>query len=171
MRTIRLVSSRLASLACLALACSAVLALPAAAARGPQVPAFTLKLIQARTGDAAYLPTRLPLGYRYERFQLPASGGLVVAFKHARSADRFSFRVAKLPGGTHCDGGGAFHRVLQMDGNKVYYGGEQGEWIAWRCVASPRTGTRYTVSVRSRGPLPDVALARVAASGKRAARS
>ena len=57
-----------------------------------------------------------------------------------------------------------------MDGNKVYYGGEGGEWIAWRCVTSPRTGARYVLSVRSAGPLPDVALARVAASGKRFAR-
>ena len=163
-------SSRLASLACLALACSAVLATPAAAALGPQVPTFTLKRIQAKAGDAAYLPTRLPLGYRYERWQLPSSG-LVVTFKHARSADRFSFQVEKLLRGTHCDLGGAFHKTLQMDGNKVYYGGERGEWIAWRCVTSPRSGTRYVLSVHSSGPLPDVALARVAASGKRAARS
>ena len=166
----RLVSSRLASLACLALACSAVLATPAAAARGPQVPAFTLKLVQARAGDTAYLPTRVPLGYRYERYQL-VNGKLVITFKHARSADRFTFQVERLPRTTHCDLGGAFHRTLQMDGNKVYYGGERGEWIAWRCVTSPKTGTRYLLSVHSRGPLPDVALSSVAASGKRVARS
>ena len=163
-------TTRLPLLACLTLACAAVLAAPAAGASGPQVPAFTLKLIQARAADAAYLPTRLPLGYRYERFQV-ASSGLVVTFEHARSADRFTFRVEQLPRDSPCDGGGAFHRILQMDGNKVYYGGERGEWIAWRCVTSPRTGARYVVSVRSRGPLPDVALARVAASGKRVARS
>jgi hypothetical protein len=164
------VTTRLPLLACLALACAAVLATPATGASGPQVPAFTLKLIQARAGDAAYLPTRLPLGYRYERFQV-ASGGLAVTFKHARSADRFTFRVERLSRGTHCDLGGAFHKTLQMDGNKVYYGGERGEWIAWRCVTSPRSGARYVLSVRTRGPLPDVALARVAASGKRVARA
>ena len=169
MRTIGLVPSRLASLACLALACSAVLATPAAAATGPQVPAFTLKRVQARAGDAAYLPTRLPFGYRYERWQLP-TGGLVVTFKHRHSADRFTFQVRKLPAGTHCDMGGAFHKTLQMDGNKVYYGGVEGEWIAWRCVTSPKTRTQYLLSVHSRGPLPDVALARVDSSGKRFAR-
>jgi hypothetical protein len=134
------------------------------------VPAFTLKRIQAKAGDAGYLPTRLPFNYRYERWQRP-SGGLVVTFKHTRSVDRFSFQVRRLPAGTQCDMGGAFHKTLQMDGNKVYYGGVEGEWIAWRCVTSPRTGTRYVVSVHSRGPLPDVALARVTASGKRVARS
>ena len=134
------------------------------------MPAFSLKRIQTKAGDAAYLPTRLPLGYRYERWQLP-SGGLVVTFKHRQGADRFSFQVRRLPSGTQCDMGGAFHKTLQMDGNKVYYGGVAGEWIAWRCVTSPKTAKRYVLSVHSSGPLPDVALARVAASGKRAARS
>ena len=166
----RLVPSRLVSLAYLALACSAVLAPPATAARGPQVPAFTLKSIQAKAGDAAYLPTRLPLGYRYERWQF-SNGKLVVMFKHRQSDDRFSFQVERLPRATHCDLGGAFHKTLQMAGNKIYYRGERGEWIAWRCVTSPKTGSRYLLSVHSRGPLPDVALAAVAASGKRVARS
>jgi hypothetical protein len=133
------------------------------------VPPFTLKLIQAKAGDAAYLPTRLPLGYRYERWQLLA-GRLVVTFKHKHSADRFTFQVGRLPRGMECDLQGSFHRTLQMDGNKVYYGGEKGEWIAWRCVTSPKTRTRYLLEVHSSGPLPDVALARVAASGKRVAR-
>jgi hypothetical protein len=150
-------------------ACAALLAGTAAAASGPQVPAFTLKRIQAKAGDAAYLPTRLPLGYRYERWQL-AGGRLDVTFKQKRGADRFTFRVERLPRGMECDLQGSFHRTLQMDGNKVYYGGDSGEWVAWRCVTSPKTNRRYILSVRSRGPLPDVALARVAASGKRVAR-
>jgi hypothetical protein len=154
----------------LAALCAALLAWPAAAAPGAHVPAFSLKRIQARAGDASYLPTRLPFGYRYERWQL-SNGTLVVTFKHKQSADRFSFQVERLPKGTACDLGGAFHKILQMDGNKVYYRGERGEWIAWRCVTSPKTQHRYLLSVHSRGPLPDVALARVAASGKRFARS
>ena len=154
----------------LALLCTALLAGPAAATPGAQVPAFSLKRIQAKAGDASYLPTRLPFGYRYERWQL-ASGKLVVTFKHKHSGDRFTFQVERLPQGMECDLQGSFHRTLQMDGNKVYYGGWGGEWIAWRCVTSPRTHTRYMLRVHSSGPLPDVALARVAASGKRFARS
>jgi hypothetical protein len=146
--------------------CVALLSGAAAAATGAQVPAFTLKRIQAKAGDGAYLPTRLPLGYRYERWQL-AGGELIVTFKSNRGTDRFTFRAGRLPQGMECDLQGSFHRTLQMDGNKVYYGGAGGEWIAWRCVTSPRTQRRYILSVRSRGPLPDVALARVAASGKR----
>ena len=156
---------RLAPIA-IALLC---LAGTAAAATGPQVPTFTLKRIQARAGDMAYLPTRVPLGYRYERWQLP-TGRLVVTFRHKHSADRFTFQVERLPLGMECDLQGSFHRTLQMDGNKVYYGGDNGDWVAWRCVTSPKTKRRYILAVRSRGPLPDVALARVAASGKRVAR-
>jgi hypothetical protein len=153
----------------LAAVCATMLAGPAGAAPGAQVPPFSLKRIQTKAGDAAYLPTRIPLGYRYERWQL-ASGKLVVTFKHKHSADRFTFQVDRLPKGMDCDLQGSFHRILQMDGNKVYYGGEKGEWIAWRCVTSPKTHTRYLLRVHSSGPLPDVALARVAASGKRFAR-
>jgi hypothetical protein len=150
--------------------CVALLAGSAAAATGPQVPAFTLKRIQAKAGDSSYLPTRLPLGYRYERWRL-TGGKLVVTFKHKAGADRFTFQVERLPQGMECDLQGSFLRTLQMDGNKVYYRGEGGEWIAWRCLTSPRTQRRYILSVHSRGPLPDVALARVAASGKRFTRA
>ena len=148
------------------LLCAALLAAPALAAPGAQVPRFTLKRIQAKAGDAAYLPTRLPLGYAYERWRND-DGKLVVTFKHRRSSDRFTFQVRRLPQGMECDLQGSFNRTLQMDGNKVYYGGEKGEWIAWRCVTSPKTRTRYLLEVHSSGPLPAVALARVAASGKR----
>ena len=153
----------------LTLLLSVLLAAPAVAAPGAQVPAFTLKRIQANAGDAAYLPTRLPLGYAYERWR-PADGELVVTFRHRPSADRFTFQVRRLPQGMECDLQGSFLRTLQLDGNKVYYRGEKGEWIAWRCVTSPRTHKRYLLEVHSAGPLPDVALARVAASGKRFAR-
>jgi hypothetical protein len=163
------VATRLLALACAALVGASLIPATAMAARGPQVPAFTLHSIQARFGDTAYLPTRLPFGYAYERWQR-VDGKLVVTFKQRRGNDRFTFQVERLAKGTACDLDGAFHRTLQMDGNKVYYGGWGGEWIAWRCVTSPRTKRRYTLSVRSRGPLPDVALARVAASGKRVAR-
>jgi hypothetical protein len=153
----------------LPLLCAALLTAPALAVAGAQVPRFTLQRIQAKAGDAAYLPTRLPFGYAYERWRFD-DGKLVVTFKHKRSSDRFTFQVRRLPQGMECDLQGSFHRTLQMDGNKVFYGGENGEWIAWRCVASPKTHRRYLLEVHSSGPLPDVALARVAASGKRFAR-
>ena len=95
------------------------------AALGAQDPPFTLHRIQANFGDAAYLPTRLPLGYAYERWQR-VDGKLVVTFKARRGSDRFRSRSSDCSKGTACDLGGAFHKTLQMDGNKVYYRGEGG---------------------------------------------
>ena len=161
--------ARLAALACAGLVTALALTAAAGAATGAQVPAFSLHRIQSNFGDAAYLPTRLPFGYTYERWQR-LNGHLSVTFRQKKGKDTFTFQVERLPKGTACDLGGAFIKTLQMDGNKVYYRGEAGEWIAWRCVTSPRTKTVYLLSVHSRGPLPDVALARVAASGKRFAR-
>jgi hypothetical protein len=160
---------RLVSLVCGALVGAMALSAATFAATGAQVPAFTLHRIQSNFGDAAYLPTRLPFGYTYERWQR-LNGHLSVTFRQKKGKDTFTFQVERLPKGTACDLGGAFHKTLQMDGNKVYYRGEAGEWIAWRCVTSPRTKAVYVLSAHSRGPLPDVALARVAASGKRFAR-
>ncbi len=162
--TVRIGRMRRSSLL-VALAVAAVVA-PAAAVAGAQMPTFSLKRIQQNFGDAAYLPTRLPLGYSYERWQR-LDGHLAVTFKKRTGEDRFSFQVERLAAGTHCDLGGAFHKTLQMAGNKIYYGGWGGEWIAWRCVQSPRTKHRYLLSVHTKGTLPDVALAAVAASGKR----
>ena len=107
--------------------------------------------------------------YQYARWQR-IDGKLVLTFKERTSADSFRFEVSLSPRAP-CDGGGAFNRILQVDGNKVYYGGDKGYWIAWRCVVSPKTRTSYVLSVLSRGKLPDVALAQVAASGKRFAQS
>jgi hypothetical protein len=162
-------TTRLAFLLCGALVVAMALSAAGFAATGAQVPTFTLHRIQSNFGDAAYLPTRLPFGYTYDRWQR-LDGHLSVSFRQKKGKDTFSFQVERLPKGTACDLGGAFIKTLQMDGNKVYYRGEAGEWIAWRCVTSPRTKITYLLSVHSRGPLPDVALARVAASGKRFAR-
>ena len=157
---------RKALLVGLALALVVPAASIAAAPTGAKVPPFTLRLLQKRFGDQAYAPTRLPMRYQYARWQ-QRDGKLVLTFKERTSADSFRFEVSKLAPGAPCGGGGAFNRILQVDGNKVYYGGEKGYWIAWRCVVSPKTKTSYVLSVRSRGKLPDVALAQVAASGKR----
>jgi hypothetical protein len=97
--------------------------------KGPQVPASTLKRIQVRAGDASYCRTRVPLGYRYGRWQ-QSGGKLVITFKHGSSANRFRFEVERLPRGMECDLQGSFLRTLQTDGNKVYHRGEAGEWIA-----------------------------------------
>ena len=148
-----------------------VAAAPAIAApsKGAQVPAFTLNLLQNRFGDQTYVPTRVPIGYRYSRWQ-KVNDNLVLTFKERTSTDTFRFEVSKLAPAAPCDGGGAFHRIIQTNGNKIYYGGDKGYWKAWRCVVSPKTQTRYVLTVLSNGTLSDLALAQVSASGKRFAK-
>src|SRR5262245_39297889 len=85
---------------------ASLLASAAQAVTGPQVPPFTLHRIQAAFGDAAYLPTRLPFSYTYERWQR-SNGHLAVVFRQKRGNDRFSFQVERLPKHTACDLGGA----------------------------------------------------------------
>jgi len=159
--------------ACLLAAASLTLvaAAPAIAApsKGAQVPAFTLHLLQNRFGDQTYAPTRIPSGFRYSRWQ-KVNDSLVLTFKEPTSTDSFRFEVSKLAAAAPCDGGGAFHRIIQTDGNKIYYGGDKGYWKAWRCVVSPKTQTSYVLTVLSNGKLSDIALAQISASGKRFAK-
>ena len=159
------------SLLAAALLALIVAAAPAMAAptKGAQLPAFTLNLLQHRFGEQTYAPTRVPSGYRYSRWQ-KVNDSLVLTFKERTSTDSFRFEVSKLAPTAPCDGGGAFHRIIQTDGNKIYYGGDKGYWKAWRCVVSPKTKTRYVLTVLSNGKLSDIALAQVSASGKRFAK-
>ena len=149
-----------ASLTLVVAAASAI----AAPSKGAQVPAFTLNLLQHRFGDQTYAPTRVPLGYRYFRWQ-KVNDGLVLTFKERTSTDSFRFEASRLAPAAPCDGGGAFHRIIQTDGNKVFYGGDKGYWKAWRCVVSPKTQTSFVLTVLSNGKLSDIALAQISASG------
>jgi hypothetical protein len=69
--------------------------------------------------------------------------------------------TARRFGGTLASCGDGREKTLQMGGNKVYWDGE----VAWRCV---RGADGRAVKLAASGPnLPDVALGRVVASGKR----
>lgn len=133
----------------------------------PVVPPFIQKVVRAKAGVLAYVPARVPFGYRYSAYRwngrvltitladrrFPADGRHSIAF----TAQRF--------GGALASCGDGREKTLQMGGNKVYWNGE----VAWRCV---RGSNGRLVRMAASGPnLPDVALGRVAASGKRVAPS
>jgi hypothetical protein len=141
-----------------------LLATPAARASSTAVvPPFIQQLARAKAGALAYVPTRVPLHYRYVGYgwnrgtlrikladrRFPLDGRHSLAF----TAQRF--------GGTLARCGDGRQRTLQMGGNRVYWDGAQ----AWRCV---RGSDGRLVRLAASGPnLPDVALGRVVASGKR----
>jgi hypothetical protein len=143
------------------------LALPllALAVASPLVPAPVQRLVRAKAGALAYMPTRAPAGYRYlsygwdagerqltirlhDRHYAPTNANRTVEF----TAQRFAAPLAA------CSAGKV--KTIQYDGNKVYWDGS----TAWRCVRS----TKGNVRLAAAGPnLPDVALAQIVSSGKR----
>jgi hypothetical protein len=141
-------------------------AAPVAAARStPVVPPFIQQLAQGRAGALAYVPTRVPFGYRYVGYRW--SGRVLeirVADRRFPLDGRHSLVfTAQRFRGTLASCGSGREKTLQMGGNKVYWDGAD----AWRCV---RGTDGRLVRLAASGPnLPDVALGRVAASGKRAA--
>jgi hypothetical protein len=154
----------LAVLAVLAAVALVPASLSAATPR-PVVPPFIQKLVLAKAGGLAFVPTRVPFRYRYVGYgwngrelrikvadrRFPLDGRHTLAF----TARRF--------GGTLASCGNGREKTLQMGGNKVYWDGK----VAWRCVRG--RGGRL-VKIAAAGPnLPDVALGRVVASGRRTA--
>ena len=136
-----------------------------AATPSPVVPPFIQKLIRAKAGALAYVPTRVPISYRYTGYGW--KGGVLtirVANRRFPLDGRHSLSfTARRFGGTLATCGDGRQKTLQMGGNKVYWNGE----LAWRCVRG-RDGR--LVRLAASGPnLPDVALGRVVASGQRVA--
>jgi hypothetical protein len=151
-----------------ALAIAAVLPASASAAKPkPVVPTFIQKLIRAKAGTLAYVPTRVPFGYRYVRYRWDAARRvLTITLADRRfpvdGRHSIEFTVTRFQG-TLAGCGGGREKTLQMGGNKVYWDGT----LAWRCV---RGSDGRLVKIAATGPnLPDVALGRVVASGKRVA--
>ena len=147
-----------------ALAVAAFLPASVSAAKpNPVVPPFIQKLVRAKAGGLAYVPTRVPFRYRYVRYDWK---GRVLTIRIADRRFPLDGRrslafTARRFGGTLASCGDGREKTLQMGGNKVYWDGE----AAWRCVRGP---DGRAVRLAASGPnLPDVALGRVVASGKR----
>jgi hypothetical protein len=145
-------------------AAALALAASSAAASAPAVPPFVQKLVAARAGDLAYVPTRLPFRYRYRAYRYDAATGMLtlrfVDVRFANAAKHTLFLTAEPFGGAFETCGDGRQKTLQMGGNKVYWDGG----VAWRCQ---RTSGGRIVKLLASGPgLPDVALGRVVASAK-----
>jgi hypothetical protein len=157
MRTLALIATLVAA---------AVAAATASAAEPkPLVPSFIQKLVRAKAGALAYVPTRSPIGYRYSAYKWNGRALTIKLADWRFPVDgRHSVTVtAQRHGGTLASCGYGREKTLQMGGNKVYWNGE----LAWRCV---RGANGRLFKLAASGPnLPDVALGRVMASVKRVA--
>jgi hypothetical protein len=141
----------------LLLAVAAVTGAAAAAAATPVVPVFIQHRIAQTVPALAYVPARLAIGWRYERWT--HDGALRVFFRN-RAGREIVFAAAPFTG--DCRAG--MEKSFQLAGVKVWWAQTSGGQRAWRCVNGMKL-----VAVTSLGPdrFADVGLGRIAASGHR----
>ena len=149
------------------------LSLPALGAHAATAPAVPLRaqiaLAKAARG-LAFIPTRIPSGYRFQSYRLGQSPSTVVLrfarTKPAGSRPAWFTVTTRRFSGSRAACADRRLQTLQMGGNKVYWDGT----TAWRCQAVPGGLVRVNVT----GPAVDpqrfaaaFAYGRVAASAKR----
>jgi hypothetical protein len=147
------VTRRLCFLIAVAVAAGAT----AAAAATPVVPVFTQHRIAATVPALAYVPARLAIGWRYERWT--HAGPLRIFF--VNKAGRDIVFVASKFGGS-CRAG--MEKSFQLDGVKVWWSHTSDEQQAWRCVNGMRLVAASSLTPHQ---FADVGLGRIAASGHR----
>ena len=101
-----------------------------AAASTPPVPLHAQQAIKQRTRLYAYVPARVPIGFRYYRWSFtPKPPALRIVFRN-KAAWEIVFTASP---GAACSGAGK-EKSFQLDGNKVYWSQTAAEQQAWRCV-------------------------------------
>jgi hypothetical protein len=139
-----------------------------AATPGHPVPVAVEKQISKHAGVESYTPSRMLIGFTYERWQY-VPGELRIWFANKAHVE-IKFDVTPLRAGT-CAAGK--QKTFQLAGNKVYWSQVTDPTVeyvqeAWRCVKHP-SGRMMRLSVVTRTPptkLADVGLGTVVASGR-----
>lgn len=138
----------------------------ASAATKPAVPTFTQHQIAKRAPPLAYVPARVPSGYRYDRwaYVTKSQPALRIAFRNAAKKE-ITFSASFREGA--CDAGK--QKFFRMAGNSVWWAERADEQRAWRCVVgtTDRIVQLTTATSQSPGRFADTGLARVTASGRR----
>jgi DNA-binding LacI/PurR family transcriptional regulator len=142
---------------CFLIAVAAAAGTSVAAAATPVVPVFTQHRIAATVPALAYVPARLAIGWRYERWT--HTGALRIFFVN-KAGREIVFIASPFSG--NCRAG--MEKSFQLDGVKVWWAHTSNEQQAWRCVNG-----RKLIAATSLGPdrFADSGLGRIAASGHR----
>jgi hypothetical protein len=142
---------------CSLLAVAAAAGSPTAAAATPVVPVFTQHRIATVVPGLAYVPARVAIGWRYERWT--HNGPLRIFFRN-KAGREIVFVAARLT--ATCRAG--MEKSFQLDGVKVWWAQTAVDQRAWRCV----NGMKLTAeSSLTPDQFADVGLGRIAASGHR----
>ena len=132
------------------------------AATPPPVPVHVQQLIALHAPELAYVPARIPTGYRYLKWNWSQEEGAVRIWFHNKAGKQVVFVSAWLYGG--CQSGK--EKTFQLAGNKVYWGEQVVGQQAWRCVRGGPGVVIQLTAETSQSPtkFADVGLGRVAAS-------
>ena len=121
------------------------------------VPAPVQHQIEQKAPLVAYVPTRLAIGWHYERWTHQGALRIVFANKAGRE---IVFVASRFKG--NCRAGMA--KSFQLAGNKVYWSHTPNEQQAWRCVNGMKLVASTSLPTNR---FADVGLGRIAASGHR----
>jgi hypothetical protein len=141
----------------LLIAVAAAAGTPAAAAATPAVSVFTQHQIAKTVPALAYVPARLAIGWRYERWT--HQGALRIFFRN-KAGREIVFVAAPFTGS--CRAG--MEKSFQLDGVKVWWGHTSNEQQAWRCVNGMKLVAATSLTPHE---FADVGLGLIAASGHR----
>jgi hypothetical protein len=112
-----------------------------AAASTPPVPLHAQRAIKQRTKLYAYVPARVPIGFRYYRWSFtPKPPALRVVFRNKAGWEI----VFSASPGAACAGAGK-EKTFQLDGNKVYWS---------HTATSSRRGAAWSGGTTSRSASP-----------------
>lgn len=142
---------------------SLILLAAVAVATSQPVPLHSQQAIKQRTALYAYVPARVPIGFRYYRWSFtPKPAALRIQFRN-RAGWEIVFSASS---GAACTGAGK-EKSFQLDGNKVYWSHTAAEQQAWRCVAG-RNHKLIRLTASTTVPpskFSDAGLGQVAAAG------
>ena len=134
-----------------------------AVAAAHPVPLRSQHAIKQRTKLYAYVPARVPVGFRYYRWSFtPKPPALRIAFRNKAGWEI----VFSASPGAACAGAGK-EKSFQLDGNKVYWSHTAAEQQAWRCVVGPNRALIRLTATTTVPPtkFSDSGLGQVAAAG------
>jgi hypothetical protein len=109
-----------------------ILLATALAAAAPLVPTHSQQAIRQKLPQLAYVPTRIPPGFRYYKWETTTRPLLRITFRN-RALQTITFEASFQQGA--CVAGK--QKTLQLDGNRVYWSQTAAGQQAWRCVTSP----------------------------------
>ena len=128
------------------------------------VPPSVQQAIVTVTPQLAYVPARVPTGYRYLKWRWVQEAGALRIWFRSRAGKEIVFASAWQYG--NCRSGR--EKTFQLAGEKVYWGHTAREQEAWRCVGLAAGGgvvIQLTAStLQPPTQFADVGLGRVAAS-------